>query len=176
MIATDSQHFSALLARLLAVAILASGIAGCGLKGDLYIEEPRTEQSTPPTADVSDTQNSGKEPEGMTPEFPAANDELVNSEAAGSADPARSVMGRGDFGGETTEQLDSEVEMGTGQSVGISQPVTTIELQDPGNDSEDTADKSSELTESPATPETASENDDSQAPANEAIEAVTPAP
>jgi predicted small lipoprotein YifL len=171
--ATAAQLFSGLPGKLFGVAVLTLGIAGCGLKGDLYIEAPRTEQSEATTADGSDGQDSGKVPEGIAPEV---NDELVNSEAAMDADPAGSVMDPGAFGGETTEQLDSEAAMGTSQSMGITQPVTTIELEGAENDSEDKAEKSSELTDSLAAPETESDSAGSQSPAKEATDAVTSAP
>jgi len=118
MISPAAQPVPGLPGNLL-VLILAVGLAGCGLKGDLYLTEPDTDESQ--RAEVSEADDpvapqstdgtavsQGKEQESTPAELSDATSELVNSEAAADADPAASVIEPGDGGDAYVELSDSE--------------------------------------------------------------------
>jgi len=120
-------------------AVLAIGLtmaaAGCGLKGDLYLEQPDADTSPTPAAAISEgSDESGTAEtaarEGMTAEAPDETFELVNTEAAMDADSASSIIGpEEDLGDTAAEQVSSEAAMATGPSSVAIEPVTQSELK-----------------------------------------------
>jgi len=177
MKATHSHCAPGWLGTLLAIA-LTTAATGCGLKGDLYLEQPDADKSPAPAAASND---GGDEPgtaetavrEGMTAEAPDETFKLVNTEAAMDADPAGSIIEPDeDLGDTAAEQVSSEAATEPG-SVAI-EPVTQSELK--GSDAEtekDTDDTTAKPDEPNAVPaETGSivapldpESSDSTAPA-----------
>lgn len=118
MIRAAEQPVSWLPVTLL-VFVLVTSVAGCGLKGDLYLTEPGTDKSQ--AAEVSEAgdplapqstdgaaESQGKEPEPEAEELSDATSELVNSAAAMDADPAASVIEPDEGGDAYAELSDSE--------------------------------------------------------------------
>ena len=179
MKAIHSHWAPSWLGTLLAIGLTMTA-AGCGLKGDLYLEQPDADKSPAPAAASND---GGDEPgtaetavrEGMTAEAPDETFELVNTEAAMDADPAGSIMEPDeDLGDSAAEQVGSEAAMATGPGSVAIEPVTESELKgsdlETEKDTDDTTAKPDEPNAVPA--ETGSivappdpESSDSTAPA-----------
>jgi len=185
---THSQQAPGWLGTLMAIA-LATAAAGCGLKGDLYLEKPEADKSPAPAAasneggDKPDTAEAAT-PESIAAEAPEETAELVNTEAAMDADPGSSIIAPGDIndlegpGDTAAEQLSSEAAMATGPGSVEIEPVTQSELEGPdaetANDPEDTTAKPDEANAAPA--DTAAETGSNVSPpANETPDAVAPA-
>lgn len=165
---TTSQRPQKLLGALSGIA-LAAFLAGCGLRGDLYLEEPAIAE------------------EGVAPEAPAETSELVNSEAVMDADPDTGIIimeAEAFSDGEApvdnaAEQVDSEAAMGTDPSSVVAEPVNGIEVEDPekeaGEESADTPENSTEANDTPPTADEGSDDTVTQPPAKNEPEAVAPA-
>jgi predicted small lipoprotein YifL len=186
MMTTHFQQAPGWLATLMAIA-LATAAAGCGLKGDLYLEKPEADKSPAAASneggDEPDTAEAAT-PESIAAEAPEETAELVNTEAAMDADPGSTIIAPGDIndlegpGDTAAEQLSSEAAMATGPSSVEIEPVTQSELEGPdaetANDPEDTTAKPDEANAAPA--DTAAQTGNNvSAPTKETSDIAAPA-
>ena len=133
---------------------VATGFTGCGLKGDLYLEEPDAEpsQTAAPGAEAGAT------------EAPDITSGLVNTEAALDAGPGSSIIEPGDVNnlerpGETaTGQDSSAAATGTDPDSVTTIPAAQGELEERDaktkTDSDNTASRTSESNAAPGMTDT----------------------